>query len=77
MEDNELTKEQFIDEMNRFEKETANDILTVLEDNKHILAVEVLGLVGIARALINNFGDEFLLDTAVNYLQYKPSDKKE
>ena len=67
----ELTKEVFIEEMTKFENKTANEILEVLEKNKHILSVEVLGLISIARVLINNFGDEFLLDTAVNYLTYK------
>lgn len=67
----ELTKEDFIEEMTRFEQVTANEILEVLEKNKHILSVEVLGLISIARVLINNFGDEYLMDTAVNYLTYK------
>lgn len=67
----ELTKEKFIEEMTRFEQVTANQILEVLEENKHILSVEVLGLISIARVLINNFGDDYLMDTAVNYLTYK------
>ena len=67
----ELTKEDFIEEMTKFEQVTANQILEVLEENKHILSVEVLGLISIARVLINNFGDEYLMDTAVNYLTYK------
>lgn len=66
----ELTKEDFIEEMTKFEQVTANEILEVLEKNKHILSVEVLGLISIARVLINNFGDEYLMDTAVNYLTY-------
>lgn len=64
----ELTKEEFIEELIRFEQVTANEILEVLEKNKHILSVEVLGLISIARVLINNFGDEYLMDTAVKYL---------
>lgn len=71
-EEKELTKEDFIEEMTKFEQVTANQILEVLEENKHILSVEVLGLISIARVLINNFGDEYLMDTAVNYLTYKP-----
>lgn len=71
----ELTKEDFIEEMTKFEQVTANQILEVLEKNKHILSVEVLGLISIARVLINNFGDEYLMDTAVNYLTYKESAK--
>ena len=66
----ELTKEDFIEEMTKFEQVTANEILEVLEKNKHILSVEVLGLISIARVLINNFVDEYLMDTAVNYLTY-------
>ena len=73
----ELTKEKFIEEMTRFEQVTANQILEVLEENKHILSVEVLGLISIARVLINNFGDDYLMDTAVNYLTYKtPKENK-
>ena len=73
----ELTKEKFIKEMTRFEQVTANQILEVLEENKHILSVEVLGLISIARVLINNFGDDYLMDTAVNYLTYKiPEENK-
>ena len=64
----ELTKEEFIEELTRFEQVTANEILEVLEKNKHILSVEVLGLISVARVLINNFGDEYLMDTAVKYL---------
>ena len=71
----ELTKEKFIEEMTRFEQVTANQILEVLEENKHILSVEVLGLISIARVLINNFGDDYLMDTAVNYLTYKTPEK--
>ncbi len=70
-EEKELTKEDFIAEMTKFEQITANEILEVLEKNKHIWSVAVLGLISIARVLINNFGDEFLMDTAVNYLTYK------
>ena len=68
----ELTKEDFIEEMRKFEQVTSNQILEVLENNKHILSVEVLGLISIARVLIENFGDEYLMDTAVSYLTYKP-----
>ena len=32
----ELTKEDFIEEMTKFEQVTANEILEVLEKNKHI-----------------------------------------
>lgn len=75
-ENKELTKEEFIEELTRFEQVTANEILEVLEKNKHILSVEVLGLISIARVLINNFGDEFLMDTAVKYLTLEDFDEE-
>ena len=66
-----LTKEKFHEEMIKFEQVTANEILQVLEKNKHILCVEVLGLISIARVLINQYGDEYLMDAAVDYLTYQ------
>lgn len=70
-EEKEFTREDFIKEMTDFEENTAQKILEVLDENKHILSVEVLGLISIARVLINTYGDEFLMDTAVRYLQFK------
>ena len=67
----EVTREEFIKQMTNFENVTAQKILEVLENEKHMLSVEVLGLISIARALINTFGDEYLLDTAITYLQFK------
>lgn len=69
-EEKQYTKEDFIEEMTNFEQVTAQEILEVLEKNKHMLSVEVLGLISIARVLINTYGDEYLMDTAVRYLQY-------
>lgn len=79
-EEKEFTREDFIKEMTDFEENTAQKILEVLDENKHILSVEVLGLISITRVLINTYGDEFLMDTAVRYLQFKepePSDAPE
>ena len=70
-ESQDLTKEQFIKEMEEFDNSTAQEILDVLEQHKHLLTVEVLGLISIARALINNFGDEFLMKSAIDLLQYQ------
>lgn len=67
----EITKEDFINEMTQFENKTAHKILDVLAEDKHMLSVEVLGLISLVRALINTYGDEYLLDTAVHYLQFK------
>lgn len=72
-----ISKEDFIEDMTKFEQVTANQILEVLEENKHMLSVEVLGLISIARVLINTYGDEFLMDTAVNYLTYQEPKKVE
>ena len=72
-----ISKEEFIEDMTKFEQVTANQILEVLEENKHMLSVEVLGLISIARVLINTYGDEFLMDTAVNYLTYQEPKKVE
>lgn len=66
-----ITKEDFIAEMTQFEGKTAKKVLDVLSEDKYMLSVEVLGLISIIRALINTYGDEYLMDTAVRYLQYK------
>lgn len=71
----ELSKEEFLKEMEEFDNSTAQEILEVLEKHKHLLYVEVLGLISVARALINNFGDEFLMKSAIDLLQYKQSEE--
>ena len=76
-ENTQVTKEDFIDEMTQFENITAKKILNVLAEDKHMLSVEVLGLISIVRALINTYGDEYLLDTALHYLQYKEPEMEE
>lgn len=75
MTEKEITKEDFINEMTQFENKTAHKILDVLAEDKHMLSVEVLGLISLVRALINTYGDEYLLDTAVHYLQFKESEE--
>lgn len=72
----ELTKEQFIEEMEEFDNVTSQEILEVLEKHKHLLSVEVLGLISIARAIINNFGDEYLMKSAIDLLQYQPKEQE-
>ena len=76
-ENKDITREDFINEMTQFENATAKKILDVLAEDKHMLSVEVLGLISIVRALINTYGDEYLLDTAVHYLQYKEENIEE
>jgi hypothetical protein len=65
----ELSREEFYDEMTRFEETSLNEIMDVLQENKHILSVEVLGLIGVVRILIDRYGDEYLKDAAVSYLK--------
>lgn len=71
MQEDKISKEEFADEMNRFKDETAKKIIEVLDEDKYYVPIEVLGLIGIIRVLINTFGDEKLLDTAVRYLTYE------
>lgn len=73
----ELTKEEFLEQMEDFDSSAAPEILEVLDSHKYLLAVEVLGLVSIARALINKFGDDFLMKSAVDLLNYKSPEKEE
>lgn len=65
----ELSREKFYEEMNRFEQTSLQEIMDVLYKNKHILSVEVLGLIGVVRILIDRYGDESLKDAAISYLE--------
>lgn len=67
----EVTREEFIEQMTNFENITAPKILKVLEEQQHMLSVETLGLIGIVRALVQTYGDEFLMDSCVSYLKFK------
>ena len=70
-ENKEVTREEFIEEMTNFENVTAPRILKILEEELHMLSVETLGLIGIVRALVRTYGDEFLMDSCVSYLQFE------
>lgn len=70
-ENKEVTREEFIEEMTNFENVTAPRILKILEEEQHMLSVETLGLIGIVRALVRTYGDEFLMDSCVSYLQFQ------
>lgn len=73
----ELTKEEFLEQMEDFDNSAAPEILEVLDNHKYLLAVEVLGLVSIARALIKKFGDDFLMKSAIDLLSYESPEKEE
>lgn len=73
----EISKEDFINEMERFEKETASQILEIMEKEEYMLPVVVLGLVSIIRALIANFGNDALRDEATHFLNLNVDDLKE
>ena len=76
-ESHELTKEEFLEQMEDFANSAAPEILDVLDNHRYLLAVEVLGLISIARALINKFGDEFLMKSAIDLLNYESPEKEE
>lgn len=67
-ENEEILKEDFMQQMEDFETETVKEILVMLEEKGYILPVATLGLISIVRALITNFGNKELLDEAVHYL---------
>ena len=75
--ENEISKEDFINEMEHFEKETAKKILMIMEEEDYMLPVVVLGLVSIIRALIANFGNDALRDEATHFLNLNMEDLKE
>lgn len=73
----EISKEEFIAQMERFEKETARKILEIMEQEQYMLPVTVLGLVSIIRALIENFGNEALREEATHFLNLDMKNLKE
>ncbi len=77
MSDDEISKEDFINEMEKFEKETASEILKLMEKEEYMLPVVVLGLISIIRALIDNFGNDALRDEATHFLNLNVDDLKE
>ena len=76
-EENEISKEDFINEMEKFEKEKESEILKLMEKEEYMLPVVVLGLVSIIRALIENFGNDALRDEATHFLNLNVEDLKE
>lgn len=77
MSNDEISKEDFINEMEKFEKETASEILKLMEKEEYMLPVVVLGLISIIRALIDNFGNDALRDEATHFLNLNVEDLKE
>ena len=53
-----VTKDDFINEMETFESKTAREILELMEKEEYMLPVAVLGLISVVRALIENFGND-------------------
>lgn len=73
-----ITKEDFINQMEDFEKNTAREILKIFEDKDYIIPVSVLGLTSIVKALLDNFDtDGKLYEEVLHYLQIDKNDVKE
>lgn len=65
----EIEENDFREELEKFEKEAIPQILKIIEKENYLLPVTVLGLASILRSLIRNFGNEYLLNTVINYLK--------
>ena len=63
-----ISKDDFIKEMEKFENDTARKILELMEKEEYMLPVAVLGLISVVRALIENFGNDALRDEAIHFL---------
>lgn len=72
-----VTKDDFIDEMETFENKTAREILELMEKEEYMLPVAVLGLISVVRALIENFGNDALRDEATHFLNLNTDDLDE
>lgn len=72
-----VTKDDFINEMETFENETAREILELMEKKEYMLPVAVLGLISVVRALIENFGNDALRDEATHFLNLNTEDLDE
>lgn len=72
-----VTKDDFINEMEKFENDTARKILELMEKEEYMLPVAVLGLISVVRALIENFGNDALRDEATHFLNLNTEDLKE
>lgn len=67
----EVTKELFIEQMQKFQQDTSEKIVQILQEEEFLLDVEVLGLVATARALIQTYApddSDDLLKSAVYLL---------
>ena len=58
----------FIDEMTHFNEVTAPKIMKLLEEEDYLVATGTMGLISIARAIILNYGNDILMEHAVNAL---------
>lgn len=72
-----VTKDDFINEMETFESKTAREILELMEKEEYMLPVAVLGLISVVRALIENFGNDALRDEATHFLNLNTKDLDE
>lgn len=72
-----VTKDDFINEMEKFENKTAREILELMEKEEYMLPVAVLGLISVVRALIENFGNDALRDEATHFLNLNTDDLDE
>lgn len=69
-----VSKDDFIKEMEKFENDTARKILELMEEEEYMLPVAVLGLISVVRALIENFGNDALRDEATHFLNLNTED---
>lgn len=65
----EVLNTDLIEEMDKFQKETAPEIIKLLNKEDYLVATGVMGLIGIVKMIINNVGNEVLLKYAVEALQ--------
>ena len=65
----ELTHEEFLDEIERFDKTTLEEIFKILDKDKYAVQIEVFGLINAVRILIDRYGDESLKDVALKFLE--------
>lgn len=65
----EVLNTDLIEEMDRFQKKTAPEIIKLLNEEDYLVATGVMGLIGIVKMIINNIGNEILLNYAIEALQ--------
>lgn len=64
-----IVNTDLIEEMDKFQKETAPQIIQLLNQEDYLVATGVMGLIGIVKMIINNVGNEVLLNYAIEALQ--------